>query len=137
VSQISEQSGPEWYYGRALQFVIVATDKSSNEFVLSDSNRSALSRQLQTAVPCAARRFLLHQQHGAAAFDFARDLAMHVRRHTGHASRQDFATLGHELFQQIRIFVIDRFARNINAAPRHSAISTTESGAAFGSLGLH
>jgi hypothetical protein len=80
---------------------------------------------------------LFHQQHRPAAFDFARDFSMHVRGHAGDAARQDFAAFGHEFFQQVRVLVIDRLRRDIDAPPRHRPIGATKSGASFGSLGLH
>ena len=87
--------------------------------------------------PGMAAATLLHQQHRTAAFDFARDFPVHVRRHACDSPRQNFAALGHELFQQIGILVIDCFRRDIDAAPRHGAIGASKSGAAFGGLWLH
>ena len=87
--------------------------------------------------PGMAEATLLHQQHRTAAFDFARDLPVHVRRHACDSPRQNFPALGHELFQQIGILVIDCFRRDIDAAARHGAIGASESGAAFGGLWLH
>jgi hypothetical protein len=80
---------------------------------------------------------LLHQQHRTAAFDLARDLSVHVRRHARDSPRQNFPALGHELFQQIGILVIDCFRRDIDAAARHGAIGASKGGAAFGGLWLH
>src|SRR5207244_8109073 len=80
---------------------------------------------------------LFHQQHGPAAFDFARDFSVHMRRHTRNSPRQNFAALGDELFQQIGILVIDCFRRDIDAAARHGAIGASKGGAAFGGLWLH
>jgi hypothetical protein len=80
---------------------------------------------------------LLHQQHRTAAFDLARDLPVHVRRHACDSPRQNFPALGHELFQQIGILVIDCFRRDIDAAARHGAIGASKGGAAFGGLWLH
>src|SRR5215467_4572376 len=88
------------------------------------------------ALPMAPRH-LLHQQHGTAAFDFARDLPVHVRRHASDTTRQDFPALGHKFFQQIRILVIDRFRRDIDSTSRHATIGAPESRAAFGGLWLH
>jgi hypothetical protein len=84
-----------------------------------------------------AAAMLLHQQHRTAAFDFARDFPVHMRRHSCNSPRQNFAALGHELFQQIGILVIDCFRRDIDAAARHGAIGASKSGAAFGGLWLH
>ena len=75
---------------------------------------------------------LFHQQHGAAALDFARDLAMHVRRHSGDAAGKNFAALGDEFLQEIGIFVIDRLGRDVDSAARHGAIGAAKSGTAFG-----
>src|SRR6266550_4510120 len=60
-----------------------------------------------------------------------------MRRHARDSPRQNFAALGHELFQQIGILVVDCFGRDINAAARHGPISASKSGAALGGLGLH
>ena len=79
----------------------------------------------------------LHQQHRAAALDLARDLAVHVRRHAGHAARKNFATFSDKFFQEIGILVIDCFESNIDPAPRHGAISTTERGTALWCFWLH
>ena len=87
--------------------------------------------------PGMAEATLLHQQHRTAAFDFARDLPVHVRRHACDSPRQNFPALGHELFQQIGIFVIDCYRRDIDAAARHGAIGASKGGAAFGGLWLH
>ena len=87
--------------------------------------------------PETAAAKLLHQQHRTAAFDFARDLPVHVRRHACDSPRQNFPALGHELFQQIGILVIDCFRRDIDAAARHGAIGASKGGAAFGGLWLH
>ena len=78
-----------------------------------------------------------HQEHRATALDFASDFTMEVRRHTGDAAGKNFAALGHEFFQEIGIFVIDRFNRDVDPAPGHGAIGTAKCGTAFGGLGLH
>ena len=83
------------------------------------------------------QRRLLHQEAGAATLDLARDLAMQVRGHAGDAAGQNLAAFGHEFFEQIRILVVDRFDRNVDAAARHGAVSATESGTAFGCFRLH
>jgi hypothetical protein len=62
---------------------------------------------------------------------------MQMRRHPGHAARKDLATLGDKFFEEIGIFVIDRFQGNVDPAARHGAIRATKSGTAFGCLGLH
>ena len=62
---------------------------------------------------------------------------MEVRRHTGDAAGKNLAALGHEFFQEIGIFVIDRFNRDVDPAPGHGAIGAAKSGTAFGGLGLH
>jgi hypothetical protein len=79
----------------------------------------------------------LHQEHGAAALDFARDFAMQMRRHAGHAARKDLAAFGYEFSQEIGILVIDRFDRDIDATPWHRPICAAKCGAAFGGFGLH
>ncbi len=73
----------------------------------------------------------------STALDFAGDFAVHMRRHSGHAARQNLSAFGHEFFQQIRIFVIDRFRRDVDATSRHDAIGAAKRGAALGSFGLH
>ena len=65
------------------------------------------------------------------------DRAVHVRRHPGNTTGQDFAAFGHKLLQQIRILVVDRLRGDVDAAPRHRAVGAAESGAAFGGLRLH
>src|SRR5438445_13512792 len=60
-----------------------------------------------------------------------------MRRHARDSPRQNFPALGHELFQQIGILVIDCFRRDIDAAARHGAIAASKGGAAFGGLWLH
>ena len=82
-------------------------------------------------------RLSLHQQHGAAAFDLAGDFTVEVGRHAGDTAGENFAALGHEFFQEIGIFVIDRFDRDVDPAPGHGAIGAAKCGTAFGGLGLH
>jgi hypothetical protein len=41
---------------------------------------------------------LLHQEHGATALDFARDFAVHVRRHAGDPAGQNFPAFRDEFF---------------------------------------
>src|SRR5207244_12268364 len=60
-----------------------------------------------------------------------------MRRHAGDAAGENLAALGHEFFQEIGIFVIDRFNRDVDPAPGHGAIGTAKCGTAFGGLGLH
>src|SRR6266704_533792 len=62
---------------------------------------------------------------------------MEMGRHAGDAAGKDLAALGHKLFQEIGIFVIDRFDRDVDPAPGHGAIGAAKSGTAFGGLGLH
>ena len=80
---------------------------------------------------------LLHQQHRTAAFDFARDFPVHMRRHSSDSPWHNFAALGHEFFQEIGILIIDCFRRDIDAATWHGAVGAAECGAAFGGLWLH
>src|ERR1700731_323417 len=58
-------------------------------------------------------------------------------RHAGDAARKNFAALGDEFLQQVGILVIDRFDRDVDPAPGHSAVGAAECGAAFGGFGLH
>ena len=60
-----------------------------------------------------------------------------MRRHSGDATWQNLAALGHKFFQQIGILVIDRFDSDVDAAARHRAIGAAESGTAFGGFWLH
>ena len=80
---------------------------------------------------------LFHQQDRAAALDLAGDLAMHMRRHAGNAAGENFAAFGDKFFQQIGVFVIDRFDRDVDSPPRHRAIGAAKCGTAFGGFGLH
>ena len=58
-------------------------------------------------------------------------------RHAGDAAGENFAALGHEFFQEVGIFVIDRFDRNIDPAPGHGPVGAAKCGTAFGGFGLH
>ena len=80
---------------------------------------------------------LLHQQNGPAALNLARNLPVHVCRHSSHAARKDLTAFRHKFLEQIGILVIDGFDRNVDAAPRHGAISAAKSGTAFGGFRLH
>jgi hypothetical protein len=82
-------------------------------------------------------RPLLHQQHRSSAFDFARDLPVHVRRHAGNSAREDFAAFGNELLKKIRILVVDRLRRDVDAAAGHDAICPAEIRSAFGGFWFH
>ncbi len=79
----------------------------------------------------------LHQQHRSAALDLARDFAVHVCWHAGHAARKNLAAFADEFFQEIRIFVIDCFERNIDPTPWHWSISAAERGTALWRFWLH
>jgi hypothetical protein len=82
-------------------------------------------------------RSLLHQQDRTAALDLARNLAVHVGRHAGNTARQDLSALGDKFAEQIRVLVIDRLGRNIDATAGHGAVGAAESGTAFGGFRLH
>ena len=62
---------------------------------------------------------------------------MKMRRHAGDATGKNFAALGHEFFQKIGVFVIDRFDGDVDPAPGHGAIGAAKCGTALGGLGLH
>jgi hypothetical protein len=62
---------------------------------------------------------------------------MQMRGHAGHAARKNLAAFGYEFSQEIGILVIDRFDRDIDAAPWHRPIGAAKCGAAFGRFGLH
>jgi len=87
--------------------------------------------------PTRQRPPLLHQQHRTAALDLARYFPVHVCRHAGDATGKNFAALGDEFFQQIRIFVIDGLHRDVDPAPRHGPISAAKCGTAFWRFRLH
>ena len=82
-------------------------------------------------------RLSLHQQHGTAALDFARDFPVHVCGHAGNATRQNFAALRNKFFQKIRVLVIDCLEGDIDPAPRHGTIGAAKCGTAFWSFWLH
>src|SRR5215471_17210194 len=62
---------------------------------------------------------------------------MEMGRHTGDAAGKNLAALGHEFLQEIGIFVIDRFDRDVDPAPGHRAVGAAKCGTAFGGFGLH
>ena len=62
---------------------------------------------------------------------------MQMRRHAGDAARENLAAFGDKFFQHIRIFVIDRFDRDVDAPARHGAIRASKGGTTLGSFGLH
>jgi hypothetical protein len=80
---------------------------------------------------------LFHQEDGAAALDLAGDPAMQMRRHAGDAARENFAAFGDKFFQHIRVFVINRFDRDVDSPARHGAIRASKCGTTLGSFGLH
>jgi hypothetical protein len=80
---------------------------------------------------------LFHQQDGAAALDLTGNPAMQMRRHAGNAARKNFPAFSDKLLQHIRVFVIDRFDRDIDSPPWHGAIGASKCGTALGSFGLH
>src|SRR6266446_10306771 len=98
------------------------------------NKRNAQTAPTTGGTRCAA---LFHQQHRAAALDLARDFAVHVCRHAGHATRKDFAAFADESFQEIGVLVIDCFDGDIDPASRHGAIGATECGTAFWRFWLH
>lgn len=79
----------------------------------------------------------LHQQHRSAALDLTRDFAVHVCWHACHAARKNFAAFSDKFFQEIRIFVIDCFERDIDPTPWHRSIGATERGTALWRFWLH
>ena len=98
---------------------------------------SASAEKTRTENATAARVLLLHQEHGSAPLDFARDLTVQMRRHSGDAARKNLATFRDKLFQEIGILVIDRFEGDIDPTARHRPVGAAKSGTAFGCLGLH
>src|SRR3954453_14127402 len=85
----------------------------------------------------ATQAALLHREHRTTALDFGRDLAVHVRRHASDAARQNLAAFGDKFTKQIRVLVIDRFRRDIDATAGHGAVGATKGRAAFGGFWLH
>ena len=80
---------------------------------------------------------LFHQQHGAAALNFAGDFTVQMGRHASDAAGKNFTALGDEFLEQIGIFIIDGFEGDVDAAARHGAVGAPKSGTTFGGLGLH
>ena len=62
---------------------------------------------------------------------------MEVRWHSGDPTREDLTAFGHKFFQEIRIFVIEGFCRDINPATRHDSIGSAKIGPAFGVFRFH
>src|SRR4051794_28657951 len=62
---------------------------------------------------------------------------MEMRRHAGHAARENFAALGDELLEQVWILEVDGLERGVNAPTGHRTVVAAEIGAALRSLGLH
>src|SRR5215212_1823909 len=62
---------------------------------------------------------------------------MHICRHASHAARKNLSTFGHEPFQQIRIFVVDCFERDIDSTSRHWPVGATKGRTTFGRFRLH
>src|SRR6266403_3149879 len=98
------------------------------------NKRNAQTAPTTGGTRCAA---LFHQQHRTAALDLARDLAVHVCRHAGHATGKNFAALAYEFFQQIGVLVIECFQSNIDPAPWHRTIGAAERGTALWRFWLH
>ena len=105
--------------------------------ILHRKNRAQRARLQRLIGAHRAPLQLLHQQHGPAALDFARDLTMKMRRHAGDAARKNLATLGDKFLQEIRVLVIDRLHGDIDSTPRHGTISAAKCRTAFWSFRLH
>jgi hypothetical protein len=97
----------------------------------------SVKRRAKGSASDTDRLQLFHQEDGAAALDLAGDPAMQMRRHASDAARENFAALGDKFFQHIRVFVINRFDRNVDSPPRHGAIRASKGGTTLGSFGLH
>lgn len=82
-------------------------------------------------------RLSLHQEHGTAALDFARDFPVHVCGHARDPTRQNLAALRNKFFQKIRVLVIDCLHGDVDPSPRHGPIGTAKCGTAFWSFRLH
>jgi hypothetical protein len=97
-----------------------------------------VKRRTERRVSAAADALqLFHQQDGAAALNLACDSAMQVRGHAGDATGKNFAALGDEFFQEIRILVIDSLNGDVDPAARHGAIRAAKSRTAFGGFRAH
>jgi hypothetical protein len=83
------------------------------------------------------RTALLHQEHRTGPLDLASDLAMKVGRHSGDSTRENLAALGYKFLQEIRIFVVECFGRDIDSAARHDSIRAAKIGPAFGVFRFH
>ena len=62
---------------------------------------------------------------------------MEMRRHPGDPPGQNLATFGHEFFEQIRVFVIDRFGSNIDATAWHNPVRPSKIRSALGIFRFH
>jgi hypothetical protein len=62
---------------------------------------------------------------------------MQMRRHSGHAAWQDFATFSHKFFEQVWILVVDGFCRYIDASTGHHPVGPSEVRSAFGGFRFH
>jgi hypothetical protein len=80
---------------------------------------------------------LFHQEHRTGSFDLASDFTMEMGWHTRNPARKNLAAFRHKLFQEVRVFVIERFGRDIDSAARHDAISAPEIRSAFGVFRFH
>lgn len=80
---------------------------------------------------------LLHQEHRTRALDFAGDLAVDMSWHAGYAARNDLPGFRHKAFEEIRVFVIDRFHRKVDSAAGHRAVSAPKVGSALRCFWLH
>jgi hypothetical protein len=62
---------------------------------------------------------------------------MQVRGHAGDTARKNFATLRHEFFQEIGIFVIDSLNGNVDSSTWHGAIRPAKGRTSFGGFWAH
>ena len=58
-------------------------------------------------------------------------------RHTGHAAGENFAALGDESLEKLRVLVVDGLDVEVDAAPGHRAVGAAEVRAALWCFGLH
>ncbi len=69
---------------------------------------------------------LWQQVDGPGLLDRVVDLAVKLRGNSGHAAWQDFARLGGELREKLRIGGDDEIGRNVMPTTRHHAVRLTE-----------
>jgi hypothetical protein len=62
---------------------------------------------------------------------------MQMRRHSGHAAWENFATFSDKFLEQVWILVVDGFCGYIDAPTGHHPVSPSEVRSAFGGFRFH